>query len=137
MKRQLLAAGFVIAGTLLSGCAANGAVVVRFAPPPPRYAVVGVAPGPGYVWTEGFYDYRGGNYVWSAGRWMHPPRPHAVWVPGSWSQGRRGYEFRRGYWGWGGGLWAGGGPGPPATRLPGCIFEVDTLNLIPWNEETQ
>ena len=60
MKRQLLAAGFLIAGTLLSGCAARGAVV-GFAPPPPRYAVVGVAPGPGYVWTEGFYDYRGGG----------------------------------------------------------------------------
>ena len=59
MKGQLLAASFVIAGTLLSGCAARGAVVVGFAPPPPRYAVVGVAPGPGYVWTEGFYDYRG------------------------------------------------------------------------------
>ena len=98
MKRQMLAAGFLIAGTLLSGCAARGAVIVGFAPPAPRYAVVGVAPGPGYVWTEGFYDYRGGGYVWVSGRWMRPPRPRAVWVPGAWVQGHRGYEFRRGYW---------------------------------------
>jgi len=98
MKQQLLAAGFVIAGTLFSGCAARGAVVVRFAPPAPRYAVVGVAPGQGYVWTEGFYDYRGGGYAWVPGRWMRPPHPRAVWVPGTWVQGHRGYEFRRGYW---------------------------------------
>ena len=98
MKRQLLAAGFLIAGTLFSGCAARAAVVVGFAPPPPRYAVVGVAPGPGYMWTEGFYNWRGGAYVWTAGRWMRTTRPHAVWVPGAWTQGHRGYEFHRGYW---------------------------------------
>jgi len=98
MKRQLLTVGFLIAGTLFSGCAARGAVVVGFAPPPPRYAVVGVAPGPGYVWTEGFYGYRGGAYVWAPGRWMRPPRAHAVWAPGTWARGRRGYEFHRGYW---------------------------------------
>ena len=98
MKRQLMAAGFLIAGTLFSGCAARGAVVVAYAPPVARYAVLGVAPGPGYVWTEGFYDYRGGGYAWVPGRWMRPPRAHAVWVPGTWAQGRRGYEFRRGYW---------------------------------------
>jgi len=27
-----------------------------------------------------------------------PPRPRAVWVPGSWSQSHRGWTFRRGYW---------------------------------------
>lgn len=98
MKKRWLSAGFVILGTLLSGCAANGAAVVRFAPPPPRYAVIGVAPGPGYVWTEGFWDWRGANYVWVAGRWMRPPRLRAVWVSGAWVEGRCGYEFRRGHW---------------------------------------
>jgi hypothetical protein len=97
MKQQLLAAGFLIAGTLLSGCA-SGAVVVRLAPPPPRYAVVGAAPGPGYVWTEGYWDWRGAHYEWVAGRWMRPPHARAVWVPGEWVQGHRGYQFRRGHW---------------------------------------
>ena len=97
MKRQLLAAAFVMAATLFTGCA--GAVVVRYGPPPPpRYGVVGVAPGPGFVWTEGFYDWRGGAYMWVPGRWMRPPRPRAVWVPGAWMQGRHGYAFHRGYW---------------------------------------
>ena len=98
MKRKLLATGFVMIGTLLSACAANGAAFVRFAPPPPRYGVVGVAPGPGYMWTEGFWDWRGGNYVWAPGRWMRPPHARAVWVPGVWVQSNRGYGFRRGHW---------------------------------------
>lgn len=98
MRKQLLGLGFVIAGTLFSGCAAHGAVIVRVAPPAPRYGVIGVAPHPGYVWTEGYYNYRGGSYGWVPGRWMRPPRPHAVWVPGAWVEGRRGYEFHRGYW---------------------------------------
>jgi hypothetical protein len=98
MKRQWLAIGLVMAGTLLTGCVAHGAVVVGYAPPAPRYAVMGVAPGAGYVWTEGFYEYRGGGYAWVPGRWQRPPRVHAVWVPGTWAQGRRGYEFHRGYW---------------------------------------
>ncbi|HUB79494.1 MAG TPA: hypothetical protein VMB03_11880 [Bryobacteraceae bacterium] len=98
MKRQFLAAGFMVAGMLFSGCAARGAVVVGFAPPAPRYAVVGVAPGPGFVWTEGFYNYSGGRYVWVPGRWMRPPHPHAAWVPGAWVREGRGYRFHRGYW---------------------------------------
>jgi hypothetical protein len=98
MKKKLLAAGFVVFGTLLSSCGANGAVVVRFAPPPPRYGVIGVAPGPGYVWAEGFWDWRGGNYVWAPGRWMRPPHPRSVWVPGAWVESRHGYAFHRGHW---------------------------------------
>ena len=98
MKRQLLAAGFLIAGTLLSGCAANGAVVVGFAPPAPRYAVVGVAPGPGLCVDGRLLRLSWRRVCVGAGRWMRPPRPRAVWVPGAWVQGHRGYEFRRGYW---------------------------------------
>ena len=98
MKRKLLATGFVMIGTLLSACAANGAMYVRFAPPPPRYGVIGVAPGPGYMWAEGFWDWRGGNYVWAPGRWMRPPHARAVWDPGVWAQSNRGYAFRRGHW---------------------------------------
>jgi hypothetical protein len=97
MKRHWLAFGFMAAGALMSGCA-HGGVVVAYAPPPPRYAVVGVAPGPGYVWTEGFYDYHGSSYAWVPGRWQRPPRAHAVWVPGEWARSGRGYAFHRGYW---------------------------------------
>ena len=66
MRRMLLAAAFVIGGTVLTGCG-GGYYVVAAGPPAPRYGVVGFAPGPGYVWTEGFYDYRGGAWAWSPG----------------------------------------------------------------------
>jgi hypothetical protein len=98
MKRTLLLAGWMALGTLLGGCAANGAVIVRYGPPPPRYGVIGVAPGAGYVWTEGYYNWSGGAYVWTPGRWMRPPHPRAVWVPGAWVGARHGYAFRRGHW---------------------------------------
>ncbi len=99
MKLKLLAAGCVFFGTLLTGCAGNGALYVRTAPPAPRYGVVGVAPGPGYVWTDGYWDWRGGGWYWRDGRWMRPPHRHATWVPDRWeNRGRNRYAFRRGHW---------------------------------------
>lgn len=99
MKRNLPATAAVLMGAILSGCAANAAYVARYGPPPPpRYAVIGVAPGPGFVWADGFWDWRGGRWYWVDGRWMRPPRPRAVWAPGYWRQDRRGWVFRRGHW---------------------------------------
>jgi hypothetical protein len=99
MRQKLLAGIFVIFGTMFSACApAGGAYYVRYGPPAPRYAVVGAAPGPGYVWTSGYWDWRGGNWAWAEGRWQRPPRARAVWVPHEWRQEGRGYRFHRGYW---------------------------------------
>lgn len=99
MKRKLLSAVLLAMGTALSGCAAYGGMAVRVAPPPPRYAVVGVAPGPGFVWTDGYWDWRGGRWFWVGGRWLRPPHPRAMWVPGRWVETRRGrWSFERGRW---------------------------------------
>jgi len=97
MKRGVLALGILACGWLFSACAPAG-VYVRYGPPAPRYAVVGVAPGVGYVWTDGYWDRRGGNWAWVDGRWARPPHRGAAWVPGRWDEGRRGYEFHRGHW---------------------------------------
>jgi hypothetical protein len=94
MKRALLLSTVFLG---LTGCA--GAYVVRYGPPPPpRYAVMGYAPGPGYVWCEGSWAWRGSRWEWVAGRWMRPPRPRAAWVPGAWVAGHGGWHFRSGYW---------------------------------------
>jgi hypothetical protein len=99
MKRNLLLTAVVMLGSVLSACAARGAYMVSYGPPPPpRYAVVGVAPGPGYVWTEGFYDLRPGGWVWIPGRWMVAPRPRAVWVPAYWSRHGSHHRFHEGRW---------------------------------------
>jgi hypothetical protein len=59
---------------------------------------MGFAPGPGYVWTDGYWDWRGGNWVWITGRWLRPPHRRAVWVPGVWVEDHHRWSFRRGYW---------------------------------------
>jgi hypothetical protein len=98
MKQKILGAAFLLAGGILSGCAAHGAYYARYGPPAPRYGVVGVAPGPGYVWTDGYWDWRGNNWNWVGGRWVRPPRPHAVWVAPEWRHEGRGWRFHRGRW---------------------------------------
>ncbi|HEY1242485.1 MAG TPA: hypothetical protein VGF16_18110 [Bryobacteraceae bacterium] len=100
MRAKILAGAVVALGTLLSACApSNGYVGVGYgAPPPPRYGVVGVAPGPGYVWTDGFWDYRGGGWAWAPGRWVRPPYRGARWAPGYWDRSPRGYRFHAGRW---------------------------------------
>ncbi|HUP03021.1 MAG TPA: YXWGXW repeat-containing protein [Bryobacteraceae bacterium] len=99
MKSKLLPAAALLGGMLLMNSVACGAVIVRVAPPAPRVAVVGVAPGPGYIWTAGNWDWRGGRWVWVEGRWMRPPRARAVWVPGAWvERGRGRWGFVRGHW---------------------------------------
>ena len=97
MKQKLLAGSFLMFGAILNACAGGG-YYVRYGPPAPRYAVVGVAPGPGYVWTNGYWDRRGNNWGWVEGRWMRPPRPRAVWMAPEWRHEGRGYRFHRGYW---------------------------------------
>jgi YXWGXW repeat-containing protein len=99
MKRKLLATAFVLFGTLLTGCVGHGGYIgARYGPPAPRYGAVGYAPGPGYVWTDGYWDYRGGNWAWAPGRWVRPPHARARWTPGYWRQEGRGWRFHRGYW---------------------------------------
>jgi hypothetical protein len=72
-------------------------VVVNEAPPPVQTEVIVASPGPGYVWTRGSWEWRG-RWVWAPGRWIVPPRPHAVWVEGRWAPRRGHYVWVRGYW---------------------------------------
>jgi|SRR5271157_1048808 len=97
MNRKLWAASAVLAGALLTACG-GGYVVAAYGPPPPRYGVIGYAPGPGYMWTEGYWNLSGGSWVWVTGRWVRPPHPHAVWVGPEWRREGRGYRYYRGYW---------------------------------------
>ena len=97
MKRKIMAGVLVLFGTVLAGCA-GGAYYVRTGPPAPRYEVVGVAPGAGFVWTNGYWDRRGGNWAWVGGRWLRPPRARAVWVAPEWRQEGRAWRFHRGHW---------------------------------------
>jgi len=99
MKRMLLAGAFVVAGSIFAGCGPGyGSAYVRYGPPAPRYGAMGYAPGPGYVWTEGYWDWRGNNWYWVNGRWMRPPHAHATWVAPQWRQHGHAWRFHSGYW---------------------------------------
>lgn len=102
--RRLLkttAAATLLGATMAVGSACAdtyGRVYVRVGPPPPVYEVRAYAPGPGYVWIEGYHRWDGNGYAWVAGRWARPPRAHAAWVPGHWNRDSRGWFFIDGHW---------------------------------------
>jgi hypothetical protein len=99
-KNALLSA-VLLSAAALAGCGGYGYYRSGYVPPPPPApygGVLGYAPGPGYVWTDGFYDLRGGRWFWVQGGWVRPPRPHAVYMRPYWAPYRRGYRFHRGYW---------------------------------------
>jgi hypothetical protein len=84
---------------LASGLIGTAQTVIRIAPPPPvRVGVVGVAPGPGYVWVAGYQSWNGHDYIWVAGRWVRPPRVGVVWVQPRYVHTGGTWVFYKGYW---------------------------------------
>jgi len=86
---------------VLTGCAGGYGYnyrYVSYGPPAPRYRVIGVAPGPGYVWVNGYWGWRGGRYSWYEGRWARPPLGRTAWVDGDWYRDGRGWRYREGHW---------------------------------------
>ncbi len=104
MQRFRVAVSAVVLAAVLALSACEHASVafysgVTFGPPPPRvFGPVGVAPGPGWVWTDGYYDWAGGGWVWRPGRWVRPPHPGYVWRPPRYQRYGNGYRVYRGHW---------------------------------------
>lgn len=96
MKRNLAMAALALA--LAAVPAGAGEVFVRFGPPPPPMEMMGMRPSPRHMYTGGYYRWTGRHYKWVRGRWVKPPRPHAVWAPGHWERHRRGHMWIAGYW---------------------------------------
>jgi hypothetical protein len=73
---------------------------VGFAPPPiPVYAQP-VCPGPGYMWTPGYWAYNPANgYYWVPGTWVVAPAVGLLWTPGYWGWGGAAFIWHAGYWG--------------------------------------
>ena len=64
-------------------------------PPPPRVlAVRPVAPGPDYVWVDGYWYPVEGHYRWHEGYWSRPAYGGSHWV----SPRHDGERFYNGYW---------------------------------------
>ena len=91
MIKKLLAMA-VLAG----GCAFSQiSIGVNIGPPPPP-RVVRVqprAPGPGYVWVDGYWYPNGRKYKWHEGYWTRPPYEGARWIAPRYD-GRQFFEGR-------------------------------------------
>ena len=76
-------------------------VVIGTPPPPLRYEGRGYAPGPGFVWQEGYWmpDPDGdGHYRWIRGGWVRPPYEGAYFVHPHYDRFEDGWHMQPGYW---------------------------------------
>lgn len=91
--KKLLAIALFAATTSLFGQVSFG---IRIgAPPPPRVVRVRPhAPGPGYVWVDGYWYAKGNRYRWQNGYWARPPYVGAAWMAPRYEGG----QFYQGYW---------------------------------------
>ena len=91
-----------LAGVLALSACAHGhfyaGVSVAPPPPPAAYGPIGVAPGPGWVWTDGFYAWGGSRWVWRPGRWARPPHRGYVWRKPYYERYHNGYRVHEGRW---------------------------------------
>jgi len=88
----------------LSTTASAGVVIgigisVRIGPPAlPVYAQP-ICPGPGYLWTPGYWAWNDvGGYYWVPGTWVVAP-VGMLWTPGYWGFAGGLYGWHPGYWG--------------------------------------
>ena len=90
IAKAAAALAMVIAGGMSTSAFAGPVNIdVRVGPPAPRYEVVPAA-RPGYVWTSGYWGWRGNRHYW---------------VPGTYVVERRGYVYSQPQWVNNGGRW--------------------------------
>ena len=58
-----------------------------------------ICPGPGYIWTPGYWAYGPYGYYWVPGTWVIAPAVGLLWTPGYWGWGGGVYVWHAGYWG--------------------------------------
>ena len=73
-------------------------VVIVDAPPPPRHEHRPHAPGPEFVWIDGYWGWHGHRHEWVEGRWERPPHGHREWIAPRWEHRGGSYVFIEGSW---------------------------------------
>jgi len=74
-------------------------ISVRIGPPPLPVYTQPFCPGPGYIWTPGYWAWGPYGYYWVPGTWVLPPEPGFLWTPGYWGWNGGLYTWYPGYWG--------------------------------------
>jgi len=71
-------------------------VEVHVGPPPPHHEVVPAA-RPGYVWSPGYWDWRGHRHVWVNGHWERARHGYVYHEP-RWEQNGNQWRLHHGSW---------------------------------------
>lgn len=101
----LLVAGLLATPMLVVPPAAEAhvsiGISIGIAPPVMPVYAQPVIPGPGYIWTPGYWawDSAYNNYYWVPGTWVMPPMVGLLWTPGWWGWESGYYRWHGGYWG--------------------------------------
>lgn len=99
MKKAFLATALVAAvltGLAAPSIAAPVGIDIRVGPPPARMETV-PAPRRGYIWTPGYWDWRGSRHVWVNGVWVRE-RPGYVYAQPNWVERGGHWRLERGGW---------------------------------------
>jgi len=95
----LAATGVLLLGARSAQAFVDIGVSINIAPPElPVYEQPPV-PGPGYLWTPGYWAWGDSDYYWVPGTWVEAPQPGYLWTPGYWGWNDGVYVWNGGYWG--------------------------------------
>ena len=96
----VLLAAAVVAPAPSSAAQLAIGISVRIAPPPLPVYDQPICPGPGYIWTPGYWAYDPENgYYWVPGTWVLAPALGLLWTPGYWGWSDGVFIWHAGYWG--------------------------------------
>jgi hypothetical protein len=97
--RWLVLSVVILSFSIASFAQIGVGISVRVGPPAlPIYAQP-ICPGPGYMWTPGYWGWNdGAGYYWVPGTWVVAP-VGMLWTPGFWGWGGGFYAWHPGYWG--------------------------------------
>ncbi len=75
-------------------------ISVRIGPPALPVYEQPLCPGPGFLWTPGYWAWSDDDgYYWVPGTWVEAPAPGLLWTPGYWGWNNGLYLWNAGYWG--------------------------------------
>lgn len=75
-------------------------ISVRIGPPALPVYEQPFCPGPGFLWTPGYWAWDDDEgYYWVPGTWVEAPEPGFLWTPGYWGWNNGVYAWNGGYWG--------------------------------------
>ena len=91
----------MLAGLAVPAVSEAQVICTGNASPPPELPVYEQPPipGPGYLWTPGYWGGGPSGYFWVPGTWVQPPTVGLLWTPGYWGWRDGIYVWNAGYWG--------------------------------------